>query len=101
MHSDAIQIAVRGFHSSKASQDIIERLLGFGFEVKQCFDSSSDSMGGLIETQIMPWEQVDADSLEEICQAICFTPEIIVQHLQFAIVEEGTSRSDMGTAPAG
>lgn len=90
---DALQIFVRGFHSQEAGQKLASVLSDLGFELKDCFDGSSDDLGGLIETQIMDVNQLYECTPAEIKRRLYERAEIdvFVQHRTFTVVEDSTA----------
>lgn len=68
---DALQIFVRGFEDVQRGEAIVNYLTELGFTVEDIFDGDSDSLGGLIGTNI-----VFQDFLEET------DPDIILAELR-------------------
>jgi len=89
MNGDAIEVKVHGFESSKEAGDAIEQLLAFGFEVRDVRPTYK-GLGTMIETQITCWSDLHTNSVEEIHNAICVKPEIILAIRQFSIVHDKT-----------
>lgn len=56
---DALQVFVRGFEDRQRAGAIRNRLTALGFQIEECFDGESDSLGGLIETNIVPQDNLD------------------------------------------
>ena len=50
---DALQVFVRGFEDVERGEVIISYLTELGFTVKLAADGGSDSLGGLIETDVV------------------------------------------------
>ena len=68
---DALQVFVRGFEDGERGEAIVGYLKEIGFTVEDIFDGRSDSLGGLIKTDV-----VYQDHLEET------DPDIIVVELR-------------------
>jgi hypothetical protein len=69
MKSDALQVFVRGFETKENGDKIVRVLQGYGFEIKEKFDSSADTFGGLIETYITPVDHLDCADPHRLGQA--------------------------------
>ncbi len=95
MRSEFVKIVVHGFKSSKKEGDIIERLLAFGFEVKDC-RAIYTGMGGMIETQIMCWDELYSKSIDEISKEICVGSEIVLKYRQFSMIHDWASPTGEG-----
>jgi hypothetical protein len=54
-------------------------------------DGSMPPDGGLRESEIMWVDSLRADSLDEIIEELCFSPEIVVSHRQWAIAKNWAS----------
>ena len=85
----AIQIFVRGFQTQDVGNQIITALGDLGFTLRTACDGSSDSAGGLIETEIAFCDELENENLAEIRDAITFTPGIVLQYRQFTLEDEG------------
>jgi len=70
MKRDALQLFVRGFETQENSDKIVRVLQDIGFEIKEKFDGTQDTLGGLIETYITQFDHLACDSLDEIRQAV-------------------------------
>ena len=70
MPLDAVKIIVRGFHDRGTGERIIGVLKSLGFRVTSAVDETSDTIGGIIETEIMPSIELEADDVDEIKKQI-------------------------------
>jgi hypothetical protein len=94
MKNDALQLFVRGFETSESGDKIVRVLQEYGFDVKEQFDGSTDSLGGLIETHVTPVDSLACDDLDEIVQAVrrVAGDQVVVQHEFWDRMQGGDDR---------
>lgn len=66
--SGALRVYVRGFESQANGEKIVAALERMGFDIKDAFDGDSDTLGGLIETGITPYDNLDFGDSEVVGQ---------------------------------
>jgi hypothetical protein len=66
----AIKIIVRGFHTRKAGNRIIDALAELGLDTKECFDDREDDLGGIVETYITEVDTLDIKDPDDIRKAV-------------------------------
>lgn len=86
-----LKLIVRRFESEALGDVIIDCLTSIGFGIAERVSPDSDSMGGLIETEVMN----DFDLLDEVeqiiekCHQVC--PDCLVLWEGYEVAEEGSS----------
>lgn len=86
---NAVQVFVRGFQSSQNGDRIIKILEGLGFDIKESFDGTADSRGGIISTHIAPVDELETDNLDEIREAVAVAEGTFIQYRTFRLGREG------------
>lgn len=66
--SGALRVYVRGFESQANGEKIATALEQMGFDIKETFDGGSDSLGGLIQTGITPYDDLNCEDSEVVGQ---------------------------------
>lgn len=89
-----LKVIVRKFETEKAGSLIVSYLEAAGFRIEEKISPKSDSMGGLIETNVVDEFNVANDESEIIalCRGLC--PGCLVEWERFEVIEEGSSDDD-------
>ena len=89
---DALQIFVRGFEDGQHGEVIVSYLTEIGFTVGDKFDGDSDSLGGLIETDVVHQdhlEETDPDIILLALRRRTGFDSLWIQTREFRLAEEG------------
>ena len=89
---DALQVFVRGFEGTERGEDIANYLTEIGFSVEDIFDGSSDSLGGLIETDDVYQDELaetDPDIILSVLRERTGFDGLWLQTREFRLAEEG------------
>jgi hypothetical protein len=92
--TDAVRVYVRGFHD-RPTGDVLRSLLEqIGFGISMAVGGKGDSLGGIVETDIMPIDELDPDDLDEIRAKIAAAvddPAVFVQWRAYHMHKESDS----------
>lgn len=86
-----LKVIVRRFQTEAMGAAVVNCLKNMGFGIAEHFSPDSDSMGGLIETELMNDFDLSAQEAEvvERCRKVC--RNCLVLWERYEIVEEGSS----------
>ncbi|KAA5537983.1 hypothetical protein FYK55_27970 [Roseiconus nitratireducens] len=88
----ALQVYVRNFATQHRGERIVAQLESLGFTVKECYDGTLDSLGGLIETHITSVDELKTDDPDDIRALVSSDPEVFLQFRVFSVIHEGEVR---------
>src|SRR5687767_14633692 len=67
---DALQVFVRGFETTNLGDKLVAKLEDIGFRIVLKAAGDADSMGGIIETNIVSIIELDPDDVQAIRKAL-------------------------------